>query len=165
MTYSSCNDVLSRHTVTYSLNNRYSSTVTFSPPLSPPLTRHTVTYSLNNRYSSTVTSSPPLSLPLSLRGSFVKHFTASIPHYAHHIILGTGILGSTGDGSAATSATMYQPHDLVLDNAGNIIFSDLRNNRIRKVSTTGVITTIAGTESVIICPLNIKTFTSFDYSV
>ncbi|MBS1876730.1 MAG: hypothetical protein JSU00_26185 [Acidobacteria bacterium] len=49
------------------------------------------------------------------------------------------------DGSVATSAMLRQPEGLVVDAAGNIYFADSKDNRVRKVSVAGVITTVAGT--------------------
>ncbi|MBI3745614.1 MAG: hypothetical protein HY264_03665 [Chloroflexi bacterium] len=54
-------------------------------------------------------------------------------------------LGSwSGDGGPATSATLQEPVEIVFDAAGALYISDRDNNRIRKVDTQGVITTIAG---------------------
>ena len=63
-----------------------------------------------------------------------------------HITPGTGTLGSNGDGSSATSAQLYQPYGVAVDSVGNLYIADTSNNRIRKVSSAGVITTFAGTE-------------------
>ena len=63
-----------------------------------------------------------------------------------HITPGTGSSGYSGDGSAATSASLYYPEGVALDSTGNLYIADRFNDRIRKVSTTGVITTIAGTK-------------------
>ncbi|GAB3991183.1 hypothetical protein GCM10028807_20710 [Spirosoma daeguense] len=60
-------------------------------------------------------------------------------------VAGTGTLGYSGDGLAATSAQVYNPSDVALDGSGNLYIADSQNNRIRKVSTTGVISTVAGT--------------------
>ena len=60
---------------------------------------------------------------------------------------GNGIGGFTGDGGPATIASINYPNGLVVDNAGNIFFCDDGNRRIRKISTLGIITTIAGTDS------------------
>lgn len=60
-------------------------------------------------------------------------------------IAGTGTYGYSGDGGPATSANIASPLDLVVDASGNIYFCDYNNSRIRKISTTGIITTIAGT--------------------
>ena len=53
-----------------------------------------------------------------------------------------GDSGFSGDGGAATSAQIYQPYDVVFDAAGNMYISTYR--RIRKVDTSGNISTIAG---------------------
>lgn len=59
-------------------------------------------------------------------------------------IAGTGTPGFFGDGGAATAAQLYGPRGIAVDAAGNVFFSDYANNRIRKISTSGVITTVAG---------------------
>ena len=59
-------------------------------------------------------------------------------------IAGTGFSGFTGDGGPATNAKIYAPRGITSDNAGNIFFSDYANNRIRKITTTGIISTVAG---------------------
>jgi len=56
-----------------------------------------------------------------------------------------GKTGRTGDGHAATSATLYHPTYAMTDVAGNIYIADEANYVIRKVSPNGIITTIAGT--------------------
>lgn len=61
-------------------------------------------------------------------------------------VAGTGILGSSGDGGAATSARLSSPSDIAIDGSGNLYIADTGNNRIRKVTTaTGFISTVAGT--------------------
>ena len=61
---------------------------------------------------------------------------------------GTGGSGYNGDNIAATSATLYKPHDVYIDSYGNMFISDCSNNRVRKVSAaSGLISTIAGTGS------------------
>ncbi len=57
---------------------------------------------------------------------------------------GNGQPGSSGDGGSATNATLYYPRGVAVDSAGNLFIADTDNNRIRKVSSTGIITTIAG---------------------
>jgi sugar lactone lactonase YvrE len=58
---------------------------------------------------------------------------------------GTGVSGFSGDGGPATSAEISYPNGMVADSAGDVLIADGGNARIRKVDTTGVITTIAGT--------------------
>src|SRR5262245_45892585 len=55
--------------------------------------------------------------------------------------------GSTGDGGPATGALLAggSTHSgLAMDSAGNLYISDTNNQRIRKVNTSGIITTVAG---------------------
>lgn len=52
--------------------------------------------------------------------------------------------GYTGDGGPATAAELNGPFALAIDRTGNIIFADGYNHVVRKVSTSGIITTIAG---------------------
>lgn len=56
--------------------------------------------------------------------------------------------GFSGDGGAATAARMNGPDFILVDPAGNIYFTDYLNFRIRKISTNGIITTVAGTGRV-----------------
>jgi hypothetical protein len=58
---------------------------------------------------------------------------------------GTGPTGYSGDGSAATAATLFNPSGAVYDAAGDLYFSDARNNVVRMIAVgTGTITTVAG---------------------
>jgi streptogramin lyase len=51
----------------------------------------------------------------------------------------------TGDGGAATSAALHTPHDIAIDNTGNVFIADKDNHAIRRVlAGTSVITTVAG---------------------
>ena len=59
-------------------------------------------------------------------------------------VAGNGSVGFTGDGGPATSASLWTPLDVAVDSAGNLYIADSGNNRIRKVNTAGVITTVAG---------------------
>ena len=60
-------------------------------------------------------------------------------------VAGNGSPGFGGDGGAATSAQLNGPFGLAVDASGNLYISDFANNRIRQVSPTGGITTVAGT--------------------
>jgi uncharacterized protein (TIGR03437 family) len=58
-----------------------------------------------------------------------------------------GDQGFSGDGGPATSAELYLPTGGFVDSSGNLFIADRGNNRIRKVSTSGTITTVAGNGS------------------
>ncbi len=57
----------------------------------------------------------------------------------------TGETDSVGDGCPATSASLLNPTGTALDSAGNLYIADIDNQRVRKVDTSGNITTVAGT--------------------
>jgi sugar lactone lactonase YvrE len=59
-------------------------------------------------------------------------------------VAGNGTAGFKGDGSAATAASLDLPSGVAVDSAGNLYISDSNNNRIRKVTAAGIISTIAG---------------------
>src|SRR5438132_6665762 len=55
-----------------------------------------------------------------------------------------GTQGFSGDGGAATSASLYYPVGVAVDGSGNLFIADTQNHRVRQVDATGVITTVAG---------------------
>ncbi|MFN7930688.1 MAG: SMP-30/gluconolactonase/LRE family protein, partial [Blastocatellia bacterium] len=57
---------------------------------------------------------------------------------------GTGASGFSGDNGQATLARLSAPGGLAVDAAGNLYIADQNNNRVRKVTPTGIITTFAG---------------------
>lgn len=66
------------------------------------------------------------------------------PDGAISTIAGTGQAGYNGDNIAATNALLSSPCDVKVDSKGNIYIADTGNNRIRRVSPGGTITTVAG---------------------
>jgi sugar lactone lactonase YvrE len=60
-------------------------------------------------------------------------------------VAGIGTEGFGGDGGQATAAQLNAPLGAAVDRAGNLYISDWGNNRVRKVTPAGVITTVAGT--------------------
>src|SRR4051794_27862801 len=70
---------------------------------------------------------------------FVDGATGIITAFA-----GTGTAGYSGDGSAATLATMSGPSGISVTAAGGVLIADTTNNRIRLV-TAGTMASVAGT--------------------
>lgn len=62
-------------------------------------------------------------------------------------IAGNGTQGFSGDGGPATAAQLALPQGIAADAAGNVYFVDGLNGRVRKISTSGIITTVAGNGS------------------
>lgn len=62
-------------------------------------------------------------------------------------VAGNGTTGFSGDGGPATSAELYTPIQSVLGSDGALYIADYGNQRIRRVGSDGIITTIAGNDS------------------
>ncbi|MGE5268639.1 MAG: hypothetical protein ACM3JG_03080, partial [Thiohalocapsa sp.] len=68
-----------------------------------------------------------------------------MPDWIITTAVGTGEKGFAGDGGPAQAALLNGPFDVAFDAAGNLLFADTFNNRIRRVDVrTGIITTVAG---------------------
>jgi uncharacterized repeat protein (TIGR03803 family) len=52
--------------------------------------------------------------------------------------------GYAGDGGPATAAQLNEPYGVAVDANDNIFIADTDNNRIRRLNTNGIITTVAG---------------------
>ena len=64
-------------------------------------------------------------------------------------VAGTGAVGYSGDGAAATDATFDWPMDVVVDAAGDLYINDYDNNVIRRVDhSTGFVSAFAGTGAI-----------------
>ena len=62
-----------------------------------------------------------------------------------YTIVGTGLIGFTGDGGQATLANLHNPYGIAIDESGNLYVADNLNNRIREIeSGIEIINTIAG---------------------
>jgi sugar lactone lactonase YvrE len=64
-------------------------------------------------------------------------------------VAGSGVFAPSlpldvGDGGPATQAVVSQPYGLAVDDRGNLFISSPTMNRIRKVTSSGIITTVAG---------------------
>jgi len=57
---------------------------------------------------------------------------------------GTGVAGYSGDNISGLSAQLNGPDGIILDSIGNLYIADANNNRVRKINTSGIITTISG---------------------
>jgi len=60
------------------------------------------------------------------------------------VVAGNGVGGFSGDGGPATSASLYSPNGVAVDTSGDLYVADSGNNRVRKVSLSGIISTVAG---------------------
>jgi len=65
--------------------------------------------------------------------------------YTIETFVGDGTTGLSGDGGPATTASLNFTQAVCVDSLGNIYAADTYNNRIRKISPSGTISTIAGT--------------------
>ena len=59
-------------------------------------------------------------------------------------VAGNGLPGMSGDGGPASAAQLNSPYGLAIDLLGNLYVADLGNARVRRISATGTMTTVAG---------------------
>lgn len=78
---------------------------------------------------------------LALNLFFLTGFAAWSQPYTITTVAGTDRLL---DGHSASSAPLRSPVSIAQDSAGNVYIADISDNRIRKVDTSGIITTYAG---------------------
>ena len=91
----------------------------------------------------------PLGLALDLTGSLYIADAMRIRevdgHGIIHTLAGDDYLHFVGDGGSALAADLYQPSAIALDAAGNLFLADTLTQRVRQVSPSGIMTTVAGT--------------------
>jgi sugar lactone lactonase YvrE len=71
-------------------------------------------------------------------------FCADINAQIISTFAGTGTHGYTGNGGQATAAELYKPSGVAVDATGNLYVADNQNNVIRKITVSGIISTVAG---------------------
>jgi hypothetical protein len=59
-------------------------------------------------------------------------------------VAGNGKPGFSGDGGPAASAGLKAPLGVTVDHEGNIFIADAHNHRVRKISMSGIISTVIG---------------------
>ena len=69
-------------------------------------------------------------------------------------VAGDGSPGFRGDGGPASASRLNTPYGTAVDPAGNLYIADLGNNRVRKVTPDGTISTVSGTDSLL-APRNV----------
>src|SRR5689334_1170121 len=78
----------------------------------------------------------------------VLHASAAVSRAAApctwQVVVGSATTDA-GDNGPATQAQLNNPRGLTRDSQGNLYVADYGNNKVRKISNSGIITTIAGT--------------------
>jgi uncharacterized protein (TIGR03437 family) len=67
------------------------------------------------------------------------------PNGAISTVAGNGSAGYGGDGGNGPAAQLSAPEGVAVDSLGNVYIADSANNRVRKVTSAGVISTLSGT--------------------
>jgi hypothetical protein len=91
-----------------------------------------VTLGNNVTLAVSVTGPGPFSYQWQLNGT-------NLPSDIITTVAGNGNFGYSGDGSAATNASLGFPTDVAVDPTGNLFIADINNEVIRKVDTSGII--------------------------
>src|SRR5260370_12952702 len=79
-----------------------------------------------------------------MRGCVVCRMEAGPPESIIQRVAGRGTSAFPGDGGPANKASLSDAFGVAVDSIGNLYIADTSNHRIRKVDTSGVITTVAG---------------------
>src|ERR1022692_1650325 len=113
----------------------------FGPPsvvwIQPTNNSVTVTVGNNVSLAVSVAGTGPFNYQWQLNGT-------NLPNGIITTVAGNGTYGYSGDGGAATNAELNEPIGVAVDTTGNLFIADSQNNRIRKVGTNGIISTVAG---------------------
>jgi len=107
-------------------------------------------FSGDSGLANAATLSGPTALAIDTQGNLLLCDTAN--HRIRRIsagvistIVGTGVQGFSGDGSAAVSAELDSPVGIAVATDGRIFVSDSHNHRVRVIATDNTIQTFAGT--------------------
>lgn len=84
-------------------------------------------------------------LSLFLLGFLQISVTATVIGQTINTVAGNGAATFSGDGGTALSASLNRNTAVHFDSVGNMYIADGANNRIRKINTSGIISTVAGT--------------------
>jgi len=82
----------------------------------------------------------------------VVYFSDQLGHRVYRLtpsgtllsVAGNGVPGFSGDGAGGRQAMLSSPTGLAIDNAGNLLVADSGNSRIRRVTPSEIISTVAG---------------------
>lgn len=110
------------------------------PPASAPLSSRTPAVRLDRPESLAVAAGG--SLLVANQGT--NQILRRAPDGALTVIAGTGTAGYRGDGGPARAAELNDPGGLAVAADGTIYVADTGNNRVRAISPSGTITTVAG---------------------
>jgi hypothetical protein len=112
--------------------------VGYAPMITRQPTNQTVLAGVNLMFAVGVSGSGPFTYQWQRDGTNVPNIIS---------VAGNGTYGYSGDGGPATNAGLSLPNGLAVDGLGNLFIADQSNDRIRKVGTDGIITTLAGNGS------------------
>lgn len=65
-------------------------------------------------------------------------------HGIIHLFAGTGLAGFGGDGGSALNAMLNTPWNVTVAPDGSVLIADFGNDRVRKISPAGIISTLVG---------------------
>ncbi len=106
------------------------------PTITQDLTNQIAVVGSSVNFGVAVSGTPPFSYQWQLNGANLPNLIATVA--------GNGTSGYSGDGGAATNASLNSPYGLAVDAYDNLFIADEKNNVIREVGTNGIINTVAG---------------------
>ncbi|MDR1250825.1 MAG: hypothetical protein LBK62_01535 [Treponema sp.] len=122
------------------------------------LTEQDITITNNNLATSAYVSEPKQETLLRGTGpafsvgagsGFTTDYTVNLVYPGGYVLTfaGDGAMGGFADGPAAT-AQFNGPRGVAVDDAGNVYVADADNHRIRKITPTGMVSTLAGSGTI-----------------